>query len=112
LTLLRAGALAVRDLPIEARDSQFIWWFEIEVRSIGTARGSHPATIQGGGTNGWVNGQKLEHLPAGPVTLHFWRERTDGEMRHPAVPASGSYYRVDATVVAGQVTDVSIAPGH
>ena len=61
----------------------------------------------------------LPHLPATRVVVHFWRgnDLTAGRFPDrpapiPEQPEPGRYYRIEAAVLADQVSDVSIAPKH
>jgi RNA polymerase sigma-70 factor (ECF subfamily) len=110
VTLLPAGSLELRDLPIVPGERQSMWTLEVELRADDSERGSYDRMLRGGGTNGWKNGTRIENLPAVPVTLHFYVQDPGGAIDRPESPRDGVYYRVDATVIAGAVTPVSIAP--
>jgi RNA polymerase sigma-70 factor (ECF subfamily) len=112
VTLLPAGTLELRDLPIVPGERQSLWNLEVELRANDSERGSYDRMLRGGGTNGWKNGTRLENLPAVPVTLHFYVQDHGGAIDRPEAPREGVYYRVDATVIAGTVVPVSIAPKH
>jgi hypothetical protein len=110
VTLLPAGTLELRDLPINPGERQPMWMLEVELRANESERGSYDRMLRGGGTNGWKNGTRIENLPAVPVTLHFYVQDHGGRIDRPEAPCDGVYYRVDANVIAGAVTPVSIAP--
>jgi hypothetical protein len=110
--LLPAGALELRDLPIIPGERQPVWMLEVELRAEESERGSYDRMLRGGGTSGWKNGTRIENLPAVPVTLHFYVQDHEGRIDRPEAPRYGVYYRVDATVIAGTVVPVSIAPKH
>jgi hypothetical protein len=119
VVLLREGALRLRDVPDEARTSPSPWCFAVEVHTDETTAASYPHWLMYGTSVVSCENDLLPHLPATRVVVHFWRGNglTAGRVPDrpapiPEQPEPGRYYRIEATVLADQVSDVSIAPKH
>jgi RNA polymerase sigma-70 factor (ECF subfamily) len=119
VVLLREGALRLRDVPDEARTSPSPWCFAVEVHSDETTAASYPQWLMYGTSVVSCENDTLPHLPATRVVVHFWRGNDSALKKDPDRPAPipeqsepGRYYRIEATVVADQVTDVAIAPSR
>jgi len=119
VVLLREGALRLRDVPDEARTSPSPWCFAVEVHPDEKSAASYPQWLMYGASVVSCENDTLPHLPATRVVVHFWRgnDLTAGRFPDrpapiPEQPEPGRYYRIEAAVLADQVSDVSIAPKH
>ncbi|HET6163419.1 MAG TPA: sigma-70 family RNA polymerase sigma factor [Planctomycetota bacterium] len=119
VVLLREGVLRLRDVPDAARTNPSPWCFAVEVHSDETTAASYPQWLMYGASVVSCENDLLPHLPATRVVVHFWRgnDLTAGRIPDrpapiPEQPEPGRYYRIEATVLADQVSDVAIAPKH
>lgn len=119
VVLLREGALRLRDVPDAARTNPSPWCFAVEVRPDETTAASYPQWLMYGSSIRSCENDLLPHLPATRVVVHFWigddagsRAKTGQPEPIPEQPEPGRYYRIEATVLPDQVTDVAIAPSH
>jgi RNA polymerase sigma-70 factor (ECF subfamily) len=119
VVLLREGTLRLRDVPDEARTNPSPWCFAVEVHPDEKTSASYPQWLMYGASVVSCENDVLPHLPATRVVVHFWRgndatlkKEQDQFAPIPEQSEPGRYYRIEATVLADQVTDVAIAPGH
>jgi hypothetical protein len=115
VVLLREGTLRLRDVPDAARTNPSPWCFAVELRPDDPTAASYPQWLMWGTSVGSCENDLLPHLPAARVVVHFWRGNdpdarpvADRPAPIPEHPEPGRYYRIEATVVADQVTDVAI----
>jgi len=112
VVLLREATLRLRDVPDEARTNPSPWHFAVEVWKEEISAASYPHWLLYDASVISLARDLVPHLPATRVTVHFWRNDDVALMKMPERPEPGRYYRIDAMLVADEVTDVSIAPGR